>query len=162
MIGQEPTFGFLLWEVGLVTSHTTKPSPRTLTDGDFASYVEFSTTPDKAVRPEGIHASFIAADAIVTQHHRSVAGWFVSLLTACVLSCLAYFALINERIALGGKNGISEYEGWTAAAVAFLLLALAMITVWRLARNTRFSRKFAGALLSIWLVLLVTYMISLQ
>lgn len=77
-------------------------------------------------------------------------------------SGLAYFALVNGRIVLGGRNGISEYEGGASVVVAFLLLALAMITLWQLARNTRFSRKFAGTLLSIWLALLVTYMISLQ
>lgn len=146
----------------MATSHTSKPSPRTLTNGDFASYVERGTTPGKVERPEDISASFIAGDAIVRHPHRSVAGWFVSLLTASVFSGLAYFALVNGRIVLGGRNGISEYEGGASVVVAFLLLALAMFTLWRLARNTRFSRKFAGTLLSIWLALLVTYVISLQ
>lgn len=132
--------------------------PRNSTEtGDFATYVERelpgALPPGKVdSSPGAMHAAADAVDQIQQRPSKSLAGWLVSLISASVLSNLAYLALTEKRIVLGGKQGGATYEGAAASVVGFALFAVALLMLWRLTAGTRFSRISAWLLLVLWLV----------
>ncbi|MBL0918603.1 MAG: hypothetical protein IBJ14_07875 [Hydrogenophaga sp.] len=134
--------------------------------GDFASHVERELSggqpsPGAVVPvPNAMHRAADFAEELHLRPEKSKTGWFLSIVTTFVLASLAYLALTQDRIVLGGKRGESVYEGMAATVVGFALLAVAFFSLWRLSARTRFARALGCSSVALWLLFVFWFILA--
>lgn len=77
--------------------------------------------------------------------------WLLCGLWSLVWTSLAYIALTQRRITLGGKLGINTFDNHAATVVGLLALGCALGGVGWLLRTNRFHRQLRALLFVAWL-----------
>ena len=75
-------------------------------------------------------------------------------------SVLAYIALTEQSITLGGRSGIHHYEGGWASGMGVLMIGAALIGVDWLARLNRWRRPLRLLLMAVWLGCVVAVVVT--
>lgn len=145
--------------------HSENSLRNNIDSGDFAAYVEREITggptPGQVERPKGVALEASETLNQIKSHPRkSLAGWIVALTSACTFASLAYLALTQGRIVLGGRRGMSAHEGLSSDFVGFALLVIAQISIWQLTAGTRFARSTAWAMAGLWAACVMWFVLS--
>ena len=146
-----------------VSRPTTVEKPPFVRNGDFAEFIQGGVTAPGEVprKKQASPAGEQANDALQQIQHspsRSVAGWIVSFATMGFLGSVSYLALKERVVTLGGRNGLSLFEGHAAVVVGFLLLAGALLPIVQLTRHTRFAKLVVLHVAWVWVASIILYL----
>ena len=85
--------------------------------------------------------------------------WFGALLFALVFGALAFLALTERNITVGGKTGIHHFEGTAAVNLGFGYLAVAIGSLGYLAKGCWLRVFIWAGLALVWLGIVAVYVL---